>query len=169
MTGRLARISAEQIAVLYLVAVLAHPFEELLEPDNAMFFILGRATLPYLGSYFIAEIAPWFEDRYAVTFRIGYELIFEPAHFLTAPAYDGSVVYGFALVRHYQILAYALDTPKSATYGAGAQRAVEAEEIFVRLAEYDTVCLEALRELAHDAILPYQQAPVALREGRLYR
>ena len=73
-------------------------------------------------------------------------MVLEPAHFVSTPAGDGSVVDSFGLVRHDEVFAYADYFAQTATDRAGSQRAVEAEHIFIRHLEGNTVKLEGRRE-----------------------
>ena len=104
-------------------------------------------ALPYKVLHFLAEVAVWFEDRYAISCGIPDELILEPAHLVSSPASYGTVIYGLALVRNDKVLAYTYYLAKTAAYRACSKRAVEAEKVFIRLGKLNSIRLEAVYEL----------------------
>ena len=74
------------------------------------------------------------------------ELLLPAAHGLAAPAGDGVVVDGAALVGDHQVLVDADHLAVAFAARAGAQRVVEAEQMLRRGLELDAVSLEARRE-----------------------
>ena len=78
-------------------------------------------------------------------------MVFEPAHLVPAPAGDSAVIYAFALVRYNEVLAYAYDFAKTPAHRAGSQGTVEAEKIFVRLAERYAIPFETVAEVLEAA------------------
>ena len=136
VAGGPAGIPAEHVFVLDLVAVLVHPFEELVDAhDGALVHhatALGGPEGPLL---LLRELAVRDEDRDIVLFGILDHEVLEPAHLVAAPAGHGSVVDALGLVRHDEVLADADDLSQATAHGARPQRAVEAEQVLVRLAE----------------------------------
>ena len=148
-----AGVAVEHILILYLVSVRLDPLEELVKADHGLFLCLGLAAFPDQVLDLLAQIAVWLENRYVIFYRILYELILEPSHLVSPPACYGSVIDGFALVRHDKIFAYAYDLSQAATDRACSQRTVEAEKIFVRPGELHPVGLEPVDELLHHRFL----------------
>ena len=86
-------------------------------------------------------------DRKIELVGIGYELVFPRPHGFSAPAGHGVLVDGLAFVGDHQVLVDADDLAVTFARRAGAQRVVEAEEMFGRRLEFDAVGLETGREL----------------------
>ena len=86
-------------------------------------------------------------DRKIELIGIGYELVFPRPHGLSAPTGHGVLVDGFAFVGNHQVLVDADDLAVTFARRAGAQRVVEAEQMFGRRLEFDAVGLETGREL----------------------
>ena len=162
-----ARITAEHIFILNLISVRLHPFEELVQTNDRIFFSLGRSSFPDNILDFLTEIAVRFEYRDAVSGRVAYQLILEPSHLVTSPAGNRSVVNSLAFVRNHQVLTDTYYLAETSTDRTSAQRAVETEKIFIRLGEFDTVSFKTIDEFLqyHRSIVeffPYQNRPPAL-------
>ena len=174
LTNCPSRITAEHIFILYLITVGLHPPEEFIQSNYRIFFRLCRTTLPDLVFHFLAQVAVRLEDRYLVAGRVPHDQILEPSHLVTSPACDSSVIYGLALVRNHKILAYTYDLAKTSAYRACSQRTVEAEKIFIRLCELDTISFEPVdkgfdRRSALKIFLSHIQAALTLVKRSLYR
>ena len=76
-----------------------------------------------------------------------YEIVLEPSHLFPSPAGYCSIVYALALVRDHKVLADSDDFAQSSAHRTRSEGAVEAEHIFVRLAEGYPVCLESVDKL----------------------
>ena len=78
-------------------------------------------------------------------------MVLEPAHLLPSPACNGTVVNALGLVRNHEVLADPDNLSESAANRACAERAVEAEQVFVALAECDPVKLQPLGKMLQTA------------------
>ena len=143
VAGGSAGITAEHILVLDFVAVVLHPLEKLVQSAECVRVLVvspvGPDDLPLL----FAELGVGFENGDSQPFGILDELILEPAHFLSPPAGNGTVIDTFGLVGDHQVFAHTHDFPKTAAHRAGTQGAVEGKEVFIRLTENDAVTFEA--------------------------
>ena len=97
----------------------------------------------------LGKLAVRLKDGDAEAVCILYQLVLEPAHLVPSPAGDGAVVYALGFVRNHQVLAYPHNLSQAAANGAGTQRAVETEQILVRLPEGDSVKLKPGTEVPH--------------------
>ena len=147
VAGGAAGIAAEHVFVLNLITVGLYPLEELVDAHNGAFVAHGGTGVPQRAFLRIREFAVRLKDGDAIFIGILYHLVFEPAHFFSAPAGDGAVVNAFGLVRDHQVLAHAHDLAQAAAHRAGAQRRVKAEEVFVRLPERQSVTFETGAEM----------------------
>ena len=153
VADRAAAEAAEHVFVLDLVAVGLDPLEEIVDAVERLFFRVGRDAFPDLVPDFLGEFAPGFEDGDAVAPGDFDEVVLEPAHLVAAPGRDRPVVDALGLVGDDQVLADADDLAQAAADGTGPERGIEAEEVFVGLAEGDAVQLEAVAEGAHFPVL----------------
>ena len=170
MAGSTAGEAAEHVLVLYLVAVVFHPFEEFVDPDQGILVSFLAAGVPDQVLYFLREIAVRREHGDAVAAGHLDEMLVEPSHLLSPPAGDGPVVEAFRLVRHHQVLADSYDLSEASADRTGPKRAVEREEVLIRLAESHAVQFEAVRILLHrTAVLEEEKLAVTFAEGGLHR
>ena len=140
-----AGVAAEHVFVLDLVAVLIDPLEELVDAHDGALVHHAIAPGGPEGLFLrFRELAVRGEDGDVVLLRVLDHEVLEPAHLVAAPAGHGAVVDGLGFVRDDEVLADADDLPQAAALGARPQRAVEAEQVLVRLAERHPV------EVVHD-------------------
>ena len=144
-----AGIAAEHIFILNFIAVGFHPLEEFVESDYGFLLSGRRHSLPDYIFDLSAEVAVRLKDRNSILGGIAYQLVIEPAHLLSPPAGNGTVIYGLALVRNYKVFADTDDLSESATHRTGSKRAVETEQVLIRLGELHSVRLKAVYELTH--------------------
>ena len=158
--------AAEHVFELDLVALALHPGEELVDAEDRRVVALDVFAVPDQVLGLVGEVAIRLEDGDVVAGRDLDQVVLEPAHLIAAPAGDGPVVDALGLVRHHEVLADADDLAQAAAGRAGAQRRIEAEQEFVRLAENDAVPLEAAAEMLQAAVFGGNgDAAVAAREG----
>ena len=151
--GRPSAEAAEHIFILYLVAVLLHPLEELADSDYGIFIAFDVTGIPEDVFLLCRELAIGSEYRDAIAVGAADKLLLEPNHLVALPAGDCPVINGFCLVGDHQILAYAYDFPQPAAYRTGTEGAVETEHVFVGHAEGHSVGLEGCRETFPGTVL----------------
>ena len=162
VADRPAAVAAEHVFILDLVAVALDPVEEFVDADQGAVVALDAVRVPDEVALVLRDLAPGLENGDAVFRRHFDEMVLEPAHLLAAPAGDRPVVDALGLVRDDKVLADADDLAQAAADRAGAERAVEAEKILVRLAEADPVLLHPFGEFLQSLLgRPGPHAPVA--------
>ena len=132
---------------MHLISIGLDPTEELVETDDGILFRVSRTSLPYLVTNLLTEVAVWLEDRDLILEGIIDYQVLEPAHLLTSPACDRSVVDALALVWHHEIFTDAYDLAQSATHRTRSQRTVETEQIFIRSRKLHAVRLKTVYKL----------------------
>ena len=145
--------AAEHVLVLYLVALGLHPVEEFLDSHYGILVAFDGMSVPDGFLHLFGKVAPGFEDRDAVAVGHLDQMVPEPAHLLAAPAGYGPVVDALRLVGNHQVLADVYDLSEAAADRTGAKRRIEAEKIFVGLAEHDAVEFETAAEPPEAAVL----------------
>ena len=149
----LTGITAEHIFVLDLISVCLNPSEKLVQANYGLLFSLGGITLPDKILDVLTKVAVRLEYRNIILHGITDKLILEPSHLISSPARNRAIIYCLALVRNHQVLADAYYLPQTSADRACSKRTVEAEKIFIGLAEDYSVCLETVYERLHDSIV----------------
>ena len=169
VAGGPAGVAAEHVFVLDLVAVLIDPLEELVDAHDGALVHHAVAPGGPEGLFLrFRELAVRGEDGDVVLLRVLDHEVLEPAHLVAAPAGHGPVIDGLGLVRDDEVLADADDLPQAAALGARPQRAVEAEQVLVRLAERHPVELKAGAERLPLPVQHDGHIPLPLVERRLH-
>ena len=159
MAGGAAGIAAEQVFVLNLIAVGFHPLEEFVDAADGALVAHGGAGIPKGALLLVRQFAIRLEDGDTVFIGILDDQVLEPAHFLSAPAGDGTVIDAFGLVRDHQVLAHAHNFAQTAAHGTCAQRRIETEKVLVRLPERHAVALETRAETLQSGGVLSRRAP----------
>ena len=92
-------------------------------------------------------------------------MILEPAHLIASPTGYSPVVDALALVGYHKILADADDLSKTSAHRASPKRAIEREQILVRLTKSHSVKLKTVGELFPGIILHKDKFPLSLPES----
>ena len=143
-TGGLATIPGHHHPILYLVLVVLHHFEELV--DTGLLFLAFVRGQPVPEPVFLLarQVHVGLEDGKVVLSRMPAEPLLPLLHLLTVPAHHAPVVHAEGGIGNYQSLVDADHTAKALTLRTGTCRGVEGEEDIRRLLEGDAVGLEAL-------------------------
>ena len=96
-------------------------------------------------------------------------MVLEPSHLVTSPTRYGAVVNTLAFVRYDKILADPDNLSKAATDRTCSQRAVEREQIFIRLPEGHPVEFEPVGEFLPAGILDQDKVPIPFPESVVNR
>ena len=167
----LATEAAQHHAVLYLVLVLLHHAEELVDAHPVVRFavFLRGQTVPEPVLLLLCQFEVGLEDREVVRLRAADELLEPHTHLLSPPAHHATVVETHGLVGDDEFLVDADDAAEALAGGTGAQGRVEGEHIVGRFLEGDAVCFEAGGEIVGDVARQEEQTAgtVALVEGGL--
>ena len=163
VAGGLARVAAEHIFVLDLVALALDPFEERVDAGEP------GVALPEHALLFGRELDVGLVDREVEFGGVHDELFVELFHHLAAPAGHGALVDAQGGVGDHERLVDADGLAVTAAHRAGAQRTVVAEQVFGGLFEADAVGFEQVREIARARLrLPDADQAAALGEGGLH-
>ena len=138
--GGLSAVACHHHAVLYLVLVLLHHFEEGVDA-----FEVGR-TLPEHPSLLLGEVDVGGKDGEPRLFRSANHHLTPFAHHLASPADHGSIIDREGAVGHHQMLVNADNPSKALAGGAGSQGGVEGEHLVVGFLKGDAVGLELRAE-----------------------
>ena len=147
VAGGASAVAGQHVFVLDFVAVALYPFKELVQTTEGFRVFVISPVGPDNVFLLLRELAVRLEDGNAQALGILDKLILEPAHFVSPPAGNGSVINAFGLVRHHQVFADPHNLPQAPTHRTSSQRAVEGEQIFVRLPERNAVFFETGTEL----------------------
>ena len=151
--------------VLYLVSLGVHPFKEFVDADDALFIPVYAVAVPDNLLFGFAEVAVGLEGADAVPGCDVDQVLGEPAHLVSTPAGDRSVVDALGLVRHHQVFADADYLPQAATDGAGAKGRVETEKVIVGLAEGDAVQFKSIAEIDLNILRHQPDIPASAGES----
>ena len=169
MTGGPSRESAQHVLVLDLVPVGLNPLEELVDSDEGTVIPLNTVCVPDDVLDLLRQIAVRLKNRNPVTRRHLDQMIPEPAHRLAFPTGYGSIVNAFGLVRNHKVLADPDDLSEASADRARPKRAVEREEIFIRLAERHSVQFKAVGIFLRGIVLAEDESALAHPERRVNR
>ena len=172
-TDGLATESAQHHSVLYLVLVLFHHAEELIDAHPFVWVevFLGGQSVPKPVFLLLRQFVVRLEDREVERFSTAYELLEPHAHLLASPADHASVVKTQRGIRDDQLLVDADDASESFAGRTSAKRRVEGKHVVRWLLEGDAVSLETSGEVVGDMAREEEKAAstIALIEGGLGR
>ena len=137
-TDRLSPIPGQHDPVLYLILVLFHHAEEIIDSLKQGITIPQKFLLR-LGKLIVRTM-------YRETRCLGhaYQSLFPLAHFLTFPADHGIVVHRKGFIGYHQIFIDTDDPPEALAYGTSADRTVEIEHQIIRFFKCHTIGLETI-------------------------
>ncbi len=162
VAGGLARVAAEHVLVLDLVALAFHPLEEGIDSVEEF-----RAVPEHLLLLF-AQLYIGLVDGEVALVGVHHHLVVELFHQLAPPRRHGALVDAQRGVGNDERLVDADGLAVAPAYRACAQRAVVAEQVLRRLLEADAVGFEQVREVARAGrFFPHAEVAAALRKGGL--
>ena len=129
-------ITRQHYTVLYLVLVLLQHLEEGVDALEVAGSFPQHAALP------VRQFVIGCENGEAGFLRAAYHHVFPFAHFLSAPAHYGAVVYGEGAVGDNKMLVDANDTSEAFAFRTCPDGGVEREHLVVGLFKRDAVRLE---------------------------
>ncbi len=162
MAGGLARIAAEHVFVLDLVALALDPFEE--RRDAGEVFVAFPEHFLLFGRKLDIRLV----DGEVELVGVHHQLFVELLHHLAPPAGNGALIDAQGRVGDDEAFVDADGFAVAPADRTGAERAVVTEQMFGRLFEAHAVGFEQIREVAEACVLvPDTQVAAALGEGGL--
>ena len=140
-TLRLAAITGQHDAVLYLVLVFLEHTEEGVKAN-----VLRARAVPEYVLLPARQVVVRREYREPERVGPAAEFVLPLSHLFAAPAYDGAVVHTLRRIRYDKVFVDADDAAEALAPRARPQRRVERKHIVVGLFEGDAVGFEAGRE-----------------------
>ena len=128
-TGRLSPVSCHHHAVLYLVLVILHHLEELVDTRLLLLALVRGQPVPQPVFLLARQVHVRLKDGEVVDGGMTHEPLLPLLHLLTVPAYDAAVIYRERRIGDDKLLVDADDASESLTLRTGTHGRIEGEKL----------------------------------------